>query len=98
MLQQKVSEPTRNSLWEEQDEVASGQGFFSSTDLPPLSKQLSSTFPVLVSVQALDSLIHVPFVPQFSSCCGTVPCPSPDLLPLWLGLLRRWGDSMCQRA
>lgn len=38
MLQQKVSEPTRNSLWEDQDEVASGQGFFSSTDLLRLSK------------------------------------------------------------
>lgn len=52
MLQQKVSEPTRNSLWEDQDEVALGQGFFSSTDLPPFNKQLSSSFPVLVSIHA----------------------------------------------
>lgn len=82
MLQQKVSEPTRNSLWEDQNEVALGQGFFSSTDLPPFNKQLNSSFPVLVSIHALYSLIHVPFVPQFSSCYGMSPCPSPDLLPL----------------
>lgn len=74
MLQQKVSEPTRNSLWEDRDGVASGQGFFSSTDLPPLSKQPSGSFPVLVSIQALYSLIHVPFVSIFQ-LLWDVPLP-----------------------
>lgn len=82
MLQQKVSEPTRNSLWEDQDEEASGQGLLRSTDLPPLRTQLSGSFPVLFSIQALCSFTLVPFVPQFSGCCGKCPCSSPDHLPL----------------
>ena len=34
MLQQKVSEPTRNSLQKDQDEAASGQGFLDSVPPP----------------------------------------------------------------
>lgn len=92
MLQQKVSEPTRNSLWKDQDEEALGQVPFSSTDLAPLSKQLSSSFPILFYIQALYSFIHVPFVPQFPSCRGK--CPPFSIAQPPQGA----EDSMCQCA
>lgn len=91
MLQQKVSEPTRNSLWEDQDEVALGQGFFSSTDLPPFNKQLSSSFPVLVSIHAppRSASSMCPLFPNFPAAMG---CP---LAPVLTFFLFDWGSLGC---
>lgn len=69
MLQQKVSEPTRNSLQEDQDEATPGQGFRTLLSLSPANvKQLSSSFLLLSSIQALHSPQLCPMFPNFPSC------------------------------
>lgn len=70
MLQQKVSEPTRNSLQEDQDEATSGQGFLDCTAPSPHSKQLSSSFLLLSSIQALRSPQLCPLFPNFPAVVG----------------------------
>lgn len=76
MLQQKVSEPTRNSLQEDQDEATSGQGFLDSTISSPHSKQLRSSFPLLSSIQALHSPQLCPMFPNFPAAVGGARAPA----------------------
>lgn len=90
MLQQKASEPTRNSLWENQDEMALGKGFTSSTNFSPHSKQLSGSF-LYYSPSRPSAALVLPLVHQSSSCDGKCPCSSPDLPPLWFSLLKDRG-------
>lgn len=67
MLEQKASEPTRNSLWEDQNEAALSQCFLSSADPPPHSEQLSSSFPNY-SPSRLPAALIMPLVPQSPRC------------------------------
>lgn len=76
MLQQKASEPTRNSLWEEWDEAALGQGFLSSADPLSHSKQLSSSFPLLSSIQTLCSPPQYPLFPDFPAVVRSALAPA----------------------
>lgn len=93
MLQQKASEPTRNSLQEDPDEAASSQGFLSSTDPPSHSKQLSSSSPILHPLQPSS----VPLVPQFPAVRGSTLAPA--LTSSSLAQPSKWvRDTMCQQA